>query len=96
MIKETIRTRLTTAPPLGAKIKFDFGDKGFVILDGTGPSPVISQENQETNTTMACSIETFEKILQGTQDPTMAYMSGALKITGSMGYAMKLSSLLED
>jgi putative sterol carrier protein len=43
--------------------------------------------------TIATSEENFEKIVNGEQNPTTAYMSGKLKIRGDMGAAMKLQKL---
>ena len=43
--------------------------------------------------TIATSAETFEKVVNGEQNPTAAYMSGKLKIKGDMGAAMKLQKL---
>mgnify|MGYP002648567830 CR=1 FL=1 len=38
--------------------------------------------------------DTFEGILNGDTNPTMAYMSGKLKIDGSLPLAMKLGAAL--
>jgi putative sterol carrier protein len=35
-------------------------------------------------------------MMDGTQDPTLAFMMGKLKVEGSMGLAMKLNSIIED
>ena len=43
--------------------------------------------------TISTSAEIFEKIVNGEQNPTTAYMSGKLKIKGDMGAAMKLQKL---
>jgi putative sterol carrier protein len=43
--------------------------------------------------TIATSEKNFEKIVNGEQNPTTAYMSGKLKIRGDMGAAMKLQKL---
>lgn len=95
--QQAIRDKLVLAPPIGAKVKFDFGSEGFVFVDGTGANPVIGlEENGEAVTTLECSTQTFQDILNGTQDPTMAYMTGKLKVKGSMGYALKLNSILGD
>ena len=40
------------------------------------------------------SRDTFEGILNGDTNPTMAYMSGKLKIDGSLPAAMKLGGAL--
>ncbi len=95
-IEKTIRDKLSYAPQLGAKIKFDFGDDGLIFIDGTQSPAVMSNEDEGADTTFSCSLELFEKIADGTQDATMAFMMGKLKIQGSMGHAMKLASLLGD
>ena len=77
-------------------MKFDFGDDGVVFVDSTLDPPEISNEDKESDVTLATSLDTFEKIVAGQQDPTIAYMMGKLKIKGSMGLAMKLNSILED
>jgi len=95
-ITEQIKQKLSYAPKFGAKIKFDFGDDGIVFVDATVDPPVMSNDDDESDTTLVCSMETFQGILEGTQDPNIAFMMGKLKIKGSMGYAMKLNAILED
>jgi putative sterol carrier protein len=43
--------------------------------------------------TISTSAETFERIVSGEQSPTVAYMSGRLKVKGDIGAAMKLQKL---
>ncbi len=95
-ISEKIKQKLAYGPQFGAKIKFDFGDDGIVFVDATQNPPVLSHDDEDADTTLVTSIETFEAILAGTQDPNIAFMMGKLKIKGSMGYAMKLNAILED
>lgn len=95
-IKQEIQQRLSMAPQLGAKVKFDFGDDGIIHIDATQTPAVMSEEDADADTIFIASTETFMNILNGTQDPNIAFMMGKLKIKGSMGYAMKLNSILED
>lgn len=95
-IEKTIREKLIYAPQLGAKIKLDFGGDGIIHIDGTQNPAVMSNEDADADTTFVCSLGLFESIIDGTQDPTMAFMTGKLKIQGSMGYAMKISALFDD
>jgi len=90
-----IKEKFAFAPPINARIKFDFGDSGLIHIDATQNPPVISQDDHEADTTLICSVETFNAILAGTQDPTIAFMTGKLKVTGAMGVAMKLNAILE-
>ena len=93
---EKIRQKLSRAAHLKARVKFDFGDDGIVFVDSTKEPAEISHQDGEFDTALICSLETFEKILAGQQDPNIAFMMGKLKVKGSMGLAMKLNSALED
>jgi putative sterol carrier protein len=90
-----IEKRMAHAGGLHAKVLFDFGDDGKIFADTTVSPPVLSQEDGDADLTLVTSLDTFEKILAGEQDPNLAVMFGKLKIRGSMGLAMKLGALLE-
>lgn len=95
-ITQEITARLGKATGLDKAVKFDFGDDGIIHVDNTQTPPVITHEDNEADVTLACSIDTFEAILNGRKDPNVAFMMGQLKVRGSMGLAMKLNSILED
>jgi putative sterol carrier protein len=95
-VTDRIRSKMAMAAGLTAKVKFDFGDEGRIFVDGTQSPPVISDEDGDADTTFECKLETFEAILDGRQDPSLAFMMGKLKVRGSMGLAMKLNAILED
>lgn len=95
-ITEKIKAKLAMAPPINAKVKLDFTDDGCVFVDATQSPPAISNEDADADTVLICTMDVFKGIVEGTQDPTMAYMMGKLKIKGNMGLAMKLNSILED
>ncbi len=94
-ITETIKGRLAQAADLKARVKFDFGAQGRIFVDLTCTPPVIDHEDREADVTLSCTLETFAGFLDGTKDPTFAFMTGALKIHGAMGLALKLNGLLE-
>lgn len=58
--------------------------------------PLIDTVDGPADTTIQISEENLEKLLSGTLDPTLAYMTGKLKVEGSLGVAMKLTTLLSD
>jgi len=95
-IEKMIKEKLVLAPSLNAIFKFDFGDDGLIVVDGKQNPAVVSREDAQADTTVLCSTAILQKILDGSQDPTMAFMTGKIKIQGSMGNAMKLSAFLED
>lgn len=91
-----IKDKLAKAGHIKARVKFDFGDDGIVFVDSTQDPPAVSNEDAESDVTLACSADTFRGFLAGTQDPNIAFMMGKLKVKGSMGLAMKLNGILED
>lgn len=95
-VTSRIKEKMALAGALNAKVKFDFGDDGIVFVDATQSPPAISHEDAEADTVLETKLSTFEEIMNGTQDPNMAFMMGKLKVKGSMGLAMKLNSILED
>jgi len=95
-IQAKVKEKMALASDLDAKVKLDFGDDGIVFVDATQSPPVISEEDADADLTLTTSIETFKGILEGSQDPNIAFMMGKLKVQGSMGLAMKLNGILED
>ncbi len=79
---------------LGAKLKFDFGDAGVMVLDATQVPNTVSNEDSDAQCTMVLSIENFMEMAEGKLDGTAAFMSGKLKIQGDMSIAMKLGPIL--
>lgn len=70
--------------------KFVIEGEGAIMLDGDG----VRAGDEEADVTLTASAETFEGMMNGEVNPTMAFMSGKLKIDGSMSAAMKLASVL--
>ena len=83
---------------LGAKLsggfdgsaKFGIPGEGAIMLDGQG----VRAADEEADVTLTADRATFEGLLSGDVNPTMAFMTGKLKVDGSMGTAMKLGALL--
>jgi putative sterol carrier protein len=95
-ITDAVRTKLRENPPFGHTILFDFGADGLVFVDGTQSPAVVTNERQEAETTLTLSPSLFEGMLRGESSATLAYMTGQLKINGSIGVALKLNALLEE
>ncbi|VDC33069.1 SCP2 sterol-binding domain-containing protein [Pseudogemmobacter humi] len=70
--------------------KFVIKGEGAIMLDPAG----VRAGDEEADVTLTASAETFQAILEGEMNPTMAFMTGKLSVDGSMGMAMKLGSAL--
>jgi putative sterol carrier protein len=91
-----LRAKAALAPKLGYRVKFDLGEDGVIYWDGTDSPPVIGNEAGDADTTLTLSLDDLQKLIDGALNPTLAYMTGKLKVEGSMGVALKISQLLED
>jgi len=93
VIISQIQSQASKVDPIGGSIKFIL-DEQILIIDGSGNTNVVSQEDREADCTISTSIETLMKMKSGDLNPMMAAMSGKVKISGDMGLAMKLQSLI--
>jgi len=72
---------------------FDIEGAGTWKVDVDYGTVTVSEGSGDADVTIATSQETFQKIIDGEQNPTSAYMTGKLKVKGDMGAAMKLQKL---
>lgn len=70
--------------------KFVIEGEGAIMLDASG----VRAGDEEADVTLTAEADVFRAILDGNTNPAMAFMSGKLKVDGSMGLAMKLGSVL--
>ncbi len=70
--------------------KFVIEGEGAIMLDANG----VRAGDEEADVTLTAEADVFRSILDGDTNPTMAFMTGKLKVDGSMGMAMKLGSVL--
>ena len=73
-----------------SSVKFIIEDEGSIVVDNDG----VRISDEETDCTLIAALETFSSILSGDINATEAYMTGSLKVEGSMSAAMELSSIL--
>lgn len=73
-----------------AVAKFVIEGEGSIIIDQNG----VRAGDEAADVTLTASRETFEGLLDGSLNPTMAYMTGKLGIDGSLPVAMQLGTAL--
>ena len=75
-------------------VAFDVEGEGVIrVADGevgTGDDA----GGAEVDVTISATLDTFREIFDGELSPTVAYMTGRMRIDGDMGLAMKLSQIL--
>ncbi|GAB4393488.1 MAG: SCP2 sterol-binding domain-containing protein [Kiloniellaceae bacterium] len=95
---DQLKSQAATNPPLGYRVLFNLGGDGALLWDGTvTPAEIGEAEGDpDADTVLSLSQDDMAKLLSGTLDPTLAYMTGKLKVSGSTGVAMKLAAMLGD
>jgi putative sterol carrier protein len=95
-LTEELRKQAARNVKLGYKVKFMIDDD-VIFWDGTEAAPEIGNADKgEADTTIKITAENLEKLMKGGLDPTLAYMTGKLKVEGKMGVALKLTSMFAD
>ena len=93
LILSAITQKAAQAKPLGASLKFNL-DGQFIHIDGTGDQNIVSTDDKDADCVVSIGAADFEALTSGKLNPTMAFMTGKVKIKGDMGVAMKLQSFL--
>ncbi len=91
-----VRAKAALAPKLGYRVTIDLGADGIIYWDGTAVPAAIGNEPGESETTLTLSLDDLQKLIDGSLNPTVAYMTGKLKVAGSLGVALKIAQLFED
>lgn len=88
-IAEKIRSRVESSG-FDRSVKFDTGGDGVILIDGA----TIGTADGPADCTIKLSLDDLESLIAGDLNPTMAFMTGKLKIEGDMSVAMALSQFL--
>ena len=70
-------------------IKFKIENVGSIIIS----NGEIKASDEETDCTLSGDMTTFQEIFNGDISSAAAFMSGKLKVDGSMGTAMKYNAI---
>ncbi len=73
-----------------SSVKFEITGEGAVIVDEDG----VRAGDEDAACTLTADPETFQAMMDGSLNPTSAFMTGKLTVDGDMGIAMRLGSLL--
>ncbi|MCB1558273.1 MAG: SCP2 sterol-binding domain-containing protein [Alphaproteobacteria bacterium] len=91
-----IEKKMIYANGFNHTVLFDLGDDGFIHIDGTQSPPELTTEEKDAELTLETTATVLDNILDGTQDPNVAFLMRKLKIRGDLKLAMKLNAFLES
>jgi putative sterol carrier protein len=81
------------AAGLNAKYLFDVTGVGKWVVDVQDGKVAVREGEEDADTTITTSEETFVKLVNGEQNPLTALMTGKMKVGGDRGKARKLQQL---
>lgn len=95
-LTEKIKKRVGEGSGLGSSIKFDLGDDGVIVIDGSQTPDVVSNDADfEAACTVGVTLDDLKAMMSGDLDPMAAFSLGKLKLDGDMSIAMKLGTILQ-
>ena len=98
---EALQEKARLASPFGGIVRIDLHDgegpvTGLVIDGRAMPVTVAINGEGVADAVIRLSSQTLGDILAGHQNPTLAFMTGKLQVTGAMGLALRLAAILEE
>lgn len=93
-ITEALRQKMGEDSGLNARLKFDCGEDGVVVLDGRSSPNRVLNEDIDADCTIRISRANLVALMTGQMDPTMGFMTGKFKVSGDMTVALKLQKVV--
>jgi len=96
-VPENLKTKGDKITSINAVYEFQITgpNGGTWTLDLTAPGGAVSSGSSgKANCTVIMEDENFVKLVDGQLNPQMAFMTGKLKVTGNMGLALKLATII--
>lgn len=92
-ITQRVQRAVGTDSGLDARIKFNFGNDGFLYIDGKSAPNQVRNADAESDITITVSMENFERIIDKKLNPKIALMTGKMRLRGDIRIAMRLDKV---
>jgi putative sterol carrier protein len=89
-----LKERLPVDAPLGACLKFTYGDAGVVVIDGRKTPLTIHNRDEAADCSVEIEPEIHLRLLHRELDQAVAFRQGHMRISGDVAIAVRLGPLL--
>lgn len=89
------RERVQGKPAFGKKAKIVLTELGAVMLDGTGPTVVVTNQDTAADVTLSMSVDTLKRMQNKELNGMEAFFQGLLTVEGDQAVAMSLADVLD-
>jgi putative sterol carrier protein len=93
-VTDGIRNRLAGVSDIRSTIAFDFGKDGVVHIDARNTPATVTNDVGHADCRISIKFADFLALAEGTLSPGTAFITGKIKVKGSMATAMKIRHLL--
>jgi putative sterol carrier protein len=92
---ESIPRRIDPEKTKGETVsyRFDIDGAGSWRVDVVDGAVSVAESNEAADCVISAKEDAFLRLLDGTQNPTTAFMLGRIKVDGDMALALKLQKL---
>jgi putative sterol carrier protein len=93
-IATALRARVGDDCGLNATLRFDCGADGSVLIDGKSFPNRVTHDDGEADCVVGMSLADLSALIEGELDPTTAFMTGRMKVSGDMSVALRLQRVM--
>ena len=92
-LTQRVRSAVGEESGLDARIKFNFGDDGFLFIDGKSQPNQVSNTDAPSDIALTVSMANFERIIDKQLNPKFALMTGRMRLKGDIRIATRLDKV---
>ena len=92
-LTQRVRSAVGEESGLDARIKFNFGDDGFLFIDGKSRPNQVSNADAPSDIALTVSMQNFERIIDKQLNPKFALMTGRMRLKGDIRIATRLDKV---
>lgn len=92
-LTDRVRRTVGTDSGLGARIKFNFGSDGFLLIDGKAQPNRVTNTDEPSDIALTVSMENFQRIIDKQLNPKFALMTGKMRLRGDIRIATRLDKV---
>lgn len=89
-LTERVRKSVGIDSGINARIKFDFGADGKILIDASAVPNRVSNDDAPADVLLTLSRDNFAKIIDHKLSPKFALMTGRMRLKGDMRIALRL------
>src|SRR6478735_6014792 len=92
-LTQRVRSAVGEESGLDARIKFNFGNDGFLFIDGKSQPNQVSNADAPSDIALTVSMENFQRIIDKQLNPKFALMTGRMRLKGDIRIATRLDKV---